>query len=37
MVVAAHLVRLEQSHADLNAPPLAVRNPVETPLQIYVQ
>jgi len=33
----AHLVRLEQSHADLNATPLAVRNSVEAPLQVYVQ
>ncbi len=33
----AHLVRLEQSHADLDAAPLAVRDPIEAPLQVYVQ
>ncbi len=37
MVVAAHLVWLEQAHADLDAAPLAIRNSVESPLQVYVQ
>lgn len=33
----AHLVGLEQSHADLHAPPLPIRHLVQAPVQINVQ
>lgn len=33
----SHLVGLEQPHADLHAPPLAVRHLVEPPAQIDIE
>jgi len=34
---AAYLIRLKQTHTDLNTAPLPIRYTVEAPLQVYIQ